>query len=231
METLRGLFGQSTPDDEPSASVLAEWNKYSGDQAGPSQSDKLLDSMEGGTASVKNFLNQSFTRVTTGVQGAGTSVSSTLQRVAPPTAQQFTYFAVLLGGGVVFLVLAFTLFLPVIILAPSKFAICFTLGSVFIMAAFTSLRGWQSQITHMFSRERLPFTLGYIGSMAGTLYAALVMHSYVMSVACCAAQVVALLYYTVSYFPGGTAGMKFVFNMCWGTTVSCFHGVQKTIFR
>lgn len=29
---------------------------------------------------------------------------------------------------------------------------------------------------------------GYLGSMAGTLYAALVMHSYVMSLICCAAQ-------------------------------------------
>lgn len=30
---------------------------------------------------------------------------------------------------------------------------------------------------------------GYLGSMAGTLYAALVMHSYIMSLVCCAAQV------------------------------------------
>lgn len=29
---------------------------------------------------------------------------------------------------------------------------------------------------------------GYVGSMGATLYAALVMHSYVMSLVCCAAQ-------------------------------------------
>ena len=31
----------------------------------------------------------------------------------------------------------------------------------------------------------------YLGSMGGTLYAALAMHSYVMSLICCAAQVLA----------------------------------------
>ena len=77
-----------------------------------------------------------------------------------PNTSYFTWFLALLGAGAVFEVLAFTLFLPVIILAPSKFAICFTIGSVLIMAAFVSLRGWRSQLAHMFSAERLPFSIG-----------------------------------------------------------------------
>ena len=52
-----------------------------------------------------------------------------------PNMQQFAYFFAFLIAGLVFLVIAFSLFLPVIILAPNKFAISFTIASGFIMAA------------------------------------------------------------------------------------------------
>lgn len=80
-----------------------------------------------------------------------------------PNTMNFTWFLALLGAGLLFSILAFTLFLPIIILAPSKFAICFTIGSALIMSAFVSLRGWKGQLAHMFSAERLPFTAGELG--------------------------------------------------------------------
>lgn len=129
---------------------------------------------------------------------------------------QLAYFAALLAGGLGFLALAFSVFLPVIIISPSKFAICFTIGSMLILVAFASLRGYRNQLTHMFSKDRLLFTSGifeltlpplqrcdavaapaeeqlsvavYLGSMAGTLYAAVSLHSYVLSLVFCAIQV------------------------------------------
>ena len=80
-----------------------------------------------------------------------------------PNTMNFTWFLALLGAGLLFSILAFSLFLPIIILAPSKFAICFTIGSALIMSAFVSLRGWRGQLAHMFSAERLPFTVGESG--------------------------------------------------------------------
>ncbi|KAK9835954.1 hypothetical protein WJX81_001131 [Elliptochloris bilobata] len=229
------LFGQATSDNEPSASVLAEWNKYSTDTAGPSsartQSDRLLGKMEEGGTHVQNFVSSSYTRLQTGAQGMGSSLGTTIQSVQMPSTTQFTYFFAMFAAGVVFLVLAFSIFLPVIILAPAKFALCFTLGSALCMAAFLMLKGWRTQLYHMFSAERLPFSVGYLGSMAGTLYAALVMHSYVMSLVCCAAQMVALLYYTLSYFPGGTMGVRFVLQLVYGACMQCFSGVRAAVFR
>ena len=127
--------------------------------------------------------------------------------------------------------------------------------------------------------------------MGATLYAALVMHSYVMSLICCAIQarsitittpwlfvrpltgvefvlfegaaykgddgrsttfeaccqcswlvpglsdwaavlqVVALLYYALSYFPGGSAGVRFVLNMFISGFWQCCLTVQKAVFR
>lgn len=79
------------------------------------------------------------------------------------------------------LLLAFTVALPIIVISPSKFAFSFTLGSILIMVAFTTLKGWKEQLKHMISRERIPFSAGYVGSMFGTLYAAIAMKSYLFS--------------------------------------------------
>lgn len=77
-----------------------------------------------------------------------------------PSTTTYAYFFAILAAGIVMLLLAFTLFLPVVMLAPSKFAITFTLGSLLIMSAFVSLKGWRGQLQHMLTRERLPFTIG-----------------------------------------------------------------------
>ncbi|KAJ6674511.1 VESICLE TRANSPORT PROTEIN [Salix viminalis] len=63
-----------------------------------------------------------------------------------------------------------------------KFAICFTIGCTLIVASFFALKGPKNQLAHMFSKERLPFTLGFISTMVGTVYVSMVLHSYFLSV-------------------------------------------------
>ena len=46
-----------------------------------------------------------------------------------------------------------------------------------------------------------------------------------------ATQVVALLYYALSYFPGGSAGVRFVLNMLISGFWQCCMTVQKAVFR
>eukprot|EP00891_Asterochloris_glomerata_P000671 jgi/Astpho2/671/e_gw1.00013.110.1_t len=146
-----------------------------------------------------------------------------------PSTQQWAYFLAFLAAGMVFMAIAFIVFLPLIIVAPGKFAITFTLGSALVMGGFAALRGFKQQAMHMISRERLPFSACYLGSMAGTVYASLVQHSYVMSLVCCAAQFFALLYYMASYFPGGTYGVQLVLNLMKGAVFQCLAGCQKGI--
>lgn len=77
-----------------------------------------------------------------------------------PNTQQFAYFFAFIGAGLVFMILAFSVFLPVIVIAPSKFALSFTIGSLLVMAGFAALRGLKQQASHMLSASRLPFTAG-----------------------------------------------------------------------
>jgi hypothetical protein len=72
-----------------------------------------------------------------------------------------------MGGGVVFLFLAFMVGLPMLIVSPSKFALCFTLGCCSILAGFAALKGWRAQLSHMLSGERLPFSAGEVAAQLG----------------------------------------------------------------
>ena len=42
-------------------------------------------------------------------------------------------------------------------------------------------------------------------------------------------QVVALLYYMLSYFPGGANGVKFVLKMAFGAFLNCMRGMQRAV--
>lgn len=233
MEQFKAMFGGNGSSSEPNESVLAEWNKYESSSVAPTQSDRLMGQMEAGGATLQNAFSTSIAAAREGAGGIFGSASAGIGGATSfmPSATQFTYFAAFMGGGLLALTMALFVFLPVIIIAPAKFASAFTLGSVLIMGSFFALKGFKAQLSHMLDKDRLLFSMGYVGSMGATLYAALVMHSYVMSLVCCAAQVVALLYYALSYFPGGSAGVRFVLNMMAGACWQCLLSVQKMVSR
>lgn len=106
-----------------------------------------------------------------------------------PTGTDFVYFSAFAGAAAIFFFLAFFVFLPFLILTPAKFALSFTFGSACTMAAFNMLSGWQASLRHMISSERLPFSAAYVGSMLATVYAALIMKSYLFSLIFCGGQV------------------------------------------
>ena len=56
----------------------------------------------------------------------------------------------------------------VVMVFPSKFALSFTMGSVTFMGSFAVAQGPSRYLRSLCARERLPFTLAYLASMAGT---------------------------------------------------------------
>mmetsp|Transcript_4755 Transcript_4755/g.17071 ORF Transcript_4755/g.17071 Transcript_4755/m.17071 type:complete len:288 (-) Transcript_4755:34-897(-) len=146
-----------------------------------------------------------------------------------PSSTSYTYFIVFLFTGGVFVTLAFTIFLPVIILAPQKFALCFSIGCFMILGSFAALKGAKEHIMHMMSKERLPFTGAYLGSTLLTLWAAMIAHSYVLSVIFSGAQFVAVLYYSLSYFPGGAAGVTIALRMLKTSVTACISGIRTMV--
>nr|CAD7589777.1 unnamed protein product [Timema genevievae] len=91
---------------------------------------------------------------------------------------------------------------------------------------FSFLWGPINHLKHLFSRERLPFTAAYFGSLVATLYFALSVQSTPLTVLFAVAQVMALLWFLISYIPGGQTGLAFFTRLCSSAVTST---VSKTI--
>lgn len=206
-------------------SLLADWQSYQQSDVeggGNATSSAPVQAATDLANTIGSFFQTQYARVADAASAAPAALEAS---TGLPSTTQLTYFAAFLGAGLLFLALATFVFLPMIILAPAKFALTFTLGCLSILAALASLRGWQAQLTAALQRERLPFTAGYAASVLATLYAALIAKSYLLSLGCSAAQAVALAYYVAAYFPGGVDSVRYWLSWVASAAGSCARGL------
>lgn len=106
-----------------------------------------------------------------------------------------------------------SLYIPFLLLKARKFALLYTLGSLFIIGSFSCLWGPRKHFQHLIAVERLPFTVSYFVTMLGTIYCAAWMKSTFFTVIFASSQLLALVWYFISYVPGGHTGLKFFVNI------------------
>jgi Got1/Sft2-like family len=124
------------------------------------------------------------------------------------------------------------LYLPVLVLKARKFALLFTMGSLFSMIRYKSYRnlisflaknfnfsfsflwGIAAHWQHLTSKERLPFSACYVISLAATVYCSMVAQSTPLTCLCAVLQVVALVWFLLSYVPNGHTGLQFLVRLC-----------------
>jgi hypothetical protein len=140
------------------------------------------------------------------------------------TAERIVLFSLLLFGAAVLLVVAFFVGLPVVPLAPAKLAMPLTLSSLLALTAFSSLRGLPAQLSSMLRGDSAPISTALVLSMAFCLYSAFI-GSYVFTICAAVLQVGTVIAYTVSAFPGGATGAKFLASSL-GSTVLRFLGLS-----
>ncbi|XP_006637928.1 vesicle transport protein SFT2C [Lepisosteus oculatus] len=100
------------------------------------------------------------------------------------------------------------LYAPLLLLKARKFALLWSLGSVFALLGAGILRGPSKLLT-----TPSPGAALYLCSLTGTLYAALSLHSTALTALGAVVQVAAIAGYIIALLPGGTAGMKFLGSM------------------
>uniref|UniRef100_A0A7S0Y7I4 Vesicle transport protein n=1 Tax=Pseudo-nitzschia delicatissima TaxID=44447 RepID=A0A7S0Y7I4_9STRA len=125
--------------------------------------------------------------------------------------QRFKVFCALLFLSALFFALAMFVGVPMLAIKPQKFALSFTCGSITFMGSFAIMKGPYEHFRSMFTMERLPFTTIYLGSMFWTLYltcskGGLKGYAYVLIAS--GTQLVALLWYLISFLPGGAMGLQ-----------------------
>ncbi|KXL42845.1 hypothetical protein M433DRAFT_71035 [Acidomyces richmondensis BFW] len=121
---------------------------------------------------------------------------------------------ILIFGGlnlaaIALFVVCFTL-LPILSIRPRKFAILWSMASALFLSSWAVMMGPVQYARHLISQERLPFTATYFGSIALTLYFAVGLRSTILTLLSSIVQVVALLWYLISYFPLGSQGLRMV---------------------
>lgn len=121
--------------------------------------------------------------------------------------QRIIGFITLLLLGSLFISLALV-FLPMVLLKARKFAILYTMGSLCLLGSFSMLWGPANHLRHLLSGERVIFSAVYLGTMMATLYAAMSMKSWLFSIIFTCIQILSLIWYLISYIPGGQTGMK-----------------------
>lgn len=165
---------------------------------------KAKDTLSTGASSVAGV-------ATGAISGAGERVSSLRALTISPTT--WAQFIGVFLMGTLFIMLSLN-FLPILLISPQKFALTFTIGSVTMLSSFVIFSGPTALLTSMSQRDKLPFSILYVVGLIGTLFATLLMRSYVLTAIFALVQAVSLLYFVASYLPGGKAMVNACCRCC-----------------
>lgn len=111
-------------------------------------------------------------------------------------------FALTFAGSAICYLVCIFLF-PVLSLKPRKFALLWSLGSIFFMISFGILQGFRSYMEYLFSSTRILFTVVFAFSIFMTLFSSLSLKLTLLSIFFAVVQLISAIWYTVSYFPMG----------------------------
>ncbi|GJN00961.1 hypothetical protein PR202_ga18188 [Eleusine coracana subsp. coracana] len=147
-----GTAASTATSSESQPSLLADWNSYAATRSDASSSASPLPfDIEAAVRTANDTVSGTFSSVTKGVRELPGSFQSATSSF--PSGKALMYFGLFLASGIFFVFIAFTLFLPVMVLMPQKFAISFTLGCALIIASLFALKGPANQFAHMTSKE------------------------------------------------------------------------------
>lgn len=122
--------------------------------------------------------------------------------------QRIVGFVACLGMGALCLTIS-TFYIPVLMFKARKFALLYTLGSVFFILSFCFLSGFTAFFKQMFSKQRLLVSASYTFCLVATLYWSLFAQSTALTVLFAVAQIIALLFMVLGTVPGGATGIRF----------------------
>ena len=186
----------------------------------------------GGQAdSASKIENSSWSKMPFGASGISSSISSVTGATENPCPflPEMTYRQRIMGFVLFFVLgsaasMISTMYVPLIVVRPSKFAIPYTVGNLMSIGSTAFLVGPWRQVKNMFDSTRMVGSLVFLTSMVGTLYFAFVLKSGVGVLTCVIIQFAAYLWYVASYIPFGRSMMK-------KFACGCFQCMYKCLMR
>jgi hypothetical protein len=184
------------------------WSRRDDVPVNTSQQSGLLTSL----SSLNPFSDRGYVQLPT-TEGAGAPLPAPSRREEEESWfvlsrwDRMLIFGACNVGALVCFVICFFLF-PVLSLKPRKLVVLWTLGSILFLSSFAAMMGPWAYAQHLLSTPRLPFTAAYFGSLALTIYFSIGLHSTILTLFSAIVQLACLIWYLVSYFPGGSSGLQ-----------------------
>ena len=191
-----------------------------------------VGSTDGQDGSASKIENSSWSKMPFGASDISSSISSVTGASTEnpcPFLPEMTYRQRIMGFLLFFVLgsaasMISTMYVPLIVIRPSKFAIPYTVGNLMSIGSTGFLVGPWRQVKSMFDSTRMVGSLIFLTSMVGTLYFAFVLKSAVGVLTCVIIQFAAYLWYVASYIPFGRSMMK-------KFACGCFQCVYKCLMR
>lgn len=126
--------------------------------------------------------------------------------------KSYKNFFIFIGIGIG-IILFSLLFLPMVIIAPTKFVSLFSLGSLVTLLSFIFIYGTKEYFGMLFNKSRCLFSILFIISLFLGIYFSIFNPMFVIALVCAFIQLITLIVFTLSFIPGGGAGISFVTSM------------------
>ncbi|CAI5717698.1 unnamed protein product [Hyaloperonospora brassicae] len=163
----------------------------------------------------------------------GRKTATSLRGLGLPTMSwnaRFKYFVAMTLLGLLFFGMAFV-FLPLLVVRPSKFALSFTLGSMCCMSAVAMLKGPAAYAVELLQPHRLLLTCAYFVTLGCTLYSCLVLGDYVFVVLSAVLQLLTLGSFALSAFPSGTSSLRAFTTLFWKSARGMVQAITRVLLR
>ena len=128
--------------------------------------------------------------------------------------KNYKWFVILFLLGVIFLLMSLC-FIPVFVVMPKKLALFFNIGVCFLLSSFGVQYGFKEFFVDQFfcgEKPRNFLSIGFIISMVFTLLFATAFDSFIGCLIFLILELVLLIYFIASYFPGGMEGVTVFFK-------------------
>ncbi|CEP22453.1 SFT2 [Cyberlindnera jadinii] len=195
--------------DTGESSLREQWNRWNSthttSSSGVNEGAKTFFS--GWAETLNNTANDVYNRLPLTQQDADSVAQQEPEWFTLSRFERLMGFIACLLGSAVCFTISFLLF-PVLALKPRKFGLLWSLGSLLFVISFGLLQGPVAYFKHLTSSSRLPFTVLFFSSVILTIYFAAVVKSTILTLISSVFEVVAIIYYTVSYFPFGAQGLR-----------------------
>ena len=126
--------------------------------------------------------------------------------------RNYTIFCTLLLLGTLLIFISFLL-IPMIITSPSKFTLCFSLGSILIIVSFLFFHGTKIYFQKLFKRDRFVITILFLISIIVGCVCS-IKKFYLVCIICSVIEMFSLILFLISFIPGGgKCGIKCLKNI------------------